>query len=177
MPIYQFEGKKPTIAKTAFIFPSADVIGDVSIGENCFIGPNAVLRGDWGYIRIGDGSNIQDTCVLHSIPDEGTVLGKDCHVGHGAIVHQAELGKHVLVGKNAVIMNWAKIGDDCVIGSGCVIPQKRVIESDSLVLGVPGKVVGKVSEEQKNYSLGATKLYQTLPKRYHNSLKLLKHNY
>ena len=177
MPIYGFEGKQPTIAETAYIFPSADVIGDVTIGDNCFIGPNAVLRGDWGYIKIGDGSNIQDTCVLHSIPDEGTILGENCHVGHGAIVHQAELGKHVLVGKNAVIMNWAKIGDDCVIGSGCVIPQSRVVEPNSLVLGVPGKVVGKVSEEQKNYSINATKLYQTLPKRYHRSLKLLKHNY
>ncbi|MFX0014776.1 MAG: gamma carbonic anhydrase family protein [Promethearchaeota archaeon] len=177
MTLYEFEGKQPKISKTAFIFPSADVIGAVTIGENCFIGPNAVLRGDWGYIEIGDGSNIQDTCVFHSIPDEGTILGENCHVGHGAIVHQAELGRHVLVGKNAVIMNWVKIGDDCVIGSGCVVPQKRVIKPNSLVLGIPGKVVGEISEDQKKYSQDATKLYQTLPKRYHNSLKPLESNY
>ncbi len=174
MAIYEFEGKKPEIAKTAFIFPSATIIGDVKIGANCFIAPNAVLRGDWGYIEIGSGSNIQDTCVIHSVPDEGTILGEDCHIGHGAVVHQAELGKHVLVGKNAVIMNWTKIGDDCIIGSGCVVPQKRIIEPNSLVIGVPGKVVGKVSEDQKEYSLNATKLYQTLPKRYYGSLKCLK---
>ena len=101
-------------------------------------------------------------------------MGEDCHIGHGAIVHQAELGKHVLVGKNAVIMNWAKIGDDCIIGSGCVVSQNKVIEPNSLVLGVPGKVVGKVGDKQKKYSVNATKLYQTLPKRYYSSLKLLK---
>ena len=173
MTLYEFEGKQPKIAKSAFLFPSAIVLGDVSIGENCFIAPNAVLRGDWGYIKIGNGSNIQDTCVIHSIPDEGTILGENCHVGHGAIVHQAELGKHVLVGKNAVIMNFAKIGDDSIIGSGCVVPQNKVVEPNSLVLGVPGKIVGKISEKQKEYSLNATKIYQTLPKRYHGSLKLL----
>ncbi len=173
MALYEFEGKQPKIAKTAFLFPSAEVIGAVTIGENCFIGPNAVLRGDWGYIKIGDGSNIQDNCVIHSIPDEGTILGEDCHIGHGAIVHQAELGKHVLVGKNAVIMNWVKIGNGCIIGSGCIVPQNKVVEPNSLVLGVPGKIVGKVTDIQKKYSTNATKLYQTLPKRYHNSLKLL----
>lgn len=174
MVLYEFEGKKPTIAKTAFVFPSATIIGDVSIGNNCFIGPNAVLRGDWGSIEVGDGSNIQDTCVLHSIPDGRTILGENCHIGHGAVVHQAELGTHVLVGKNAVIMNWVKIGNDCIIGSGCVVPQKKVIESESLVLGIPGKVVGKISEKQIEYSLNATKLYQTLPNRYYSSLKVLK---
>ncbi len=173
MALYEFEGKQPKIAKTAFLFPSAEVIGAVTIGENCFIGPNAVLRGDWGYIKIRDGSNIQDNCVIHSIPDEGTILGEDCHIGHGAIVHQAELGKHVLVGKNAVIMNWVKIGNGCIIGSGCIVPQNKVVEPNSLVLGVPGKIIGKVTDNQKKYSINATKLYQTLPKRYHNSLKLL----
>ncbi|UCE12833.1 MAG: gamma carbonic anhydrase family protein [Candidatus Heimdallarchaeota archaeon] len=173
MALYEFEGKKPKIAKSTFVFPSAVICGDVRIGENCFIAPNAVLRGDWGYIEIGSGSNVQDTCVIHSVPDEGTILGENCHIGHGAVVHQAELGKHVLVGKNAVIMNWSKIGDDCIIGSGCVVPQNTVIEPNSLVIGVPGKVVGQISKKQKEYSLDATKLYQTLPERYHKSLKAL----
>lgn len=173
MALYEFEGKRPKIAQSAYVFPSATVVGDVKIGENCFIAPNAVLRGDWGYIEIGNGSNIQDTCVIHSVPNEGTILGENCHIGHGAVVHQAELGKHVLVGKNAVIMSWTKIGDDCIIGSGCVVPQNKVIESNSLVIGVPGKVVGRISKKQIEYSLDATKLYQTLPERYHKSLKSL----
>ncbi|MFX0062529.1 MAG: gamma carbonic anhydrase family protein [Candidatus Hermodarchaeota archaeon] len=173
MPLYEFEGKQPKIAKTAFVFPTAVIIGDVRIGENCYIAPNAVLRGDWGYIEVGDGSNIQDTCVIHAVPDEGTILGKNSHIGHGAIVHQAELGNHVLVGINAVIMDWVKIGDNCIIGGGCLIPQRKVIEPNSVVMGVPGKVVGKVSEQQSTYSWWATELYQTLPKRYHKTLKPL----
>ncbi|MFX1252845.1 MAG: gamma carbonic anhydrase family protein [Promethearchaeota archaeon] len=173
MPLYEFEGKQPKIAKTAFVFPTAVIIGDVRIGENCYIAPNAVLRGDWGYIEVGDGSNIQDTCVIHAVPDEGTILGENSHIGHGAIVHQAELGNHVLVGINAVIMDWAKIGDNCIIGGGCLIPHRKVIAPNSVVMGVPGKVVGKVSEKQSEYSWWATKLYQTLPKRYHDTLKPL----
>ncbi len=171
MVLYEFEGKQPKIANSAFIFPSAIIIGDVRIGENCFIGPNAVLRGDWGSIVIGSGSNIQDTCVLHSVPDKSTKLGDNCHIGHGAVVHQAELGEHVLVGINAVIMDWAKIEDECIIGSGCVVPRDMTIEAKSLVLGVPGKVVGKITDKQNQYSWWATKLYQTLPKRYHETLR------
>lgn len=173
MALYEFEGKKPKIAQSAYVFPSAVVIGDVTIGKNCFIGPNAAIRGDWGIIEIGDGSNIQDHCILHSIPNEKTILGESCHIGHGAVVHQAELGVHVLIGMNAVIGNWVKIGNDCIVGEGCVIPRRKVIEANSLVLGVPGKVIGKISDEQRESSWIATKLYQTLPKRYADSLKQL----
>ncbi len=171
MVLYKFEGKQPQIAKTSFVFPSATVIGDVTIGENCFIGANAVLRGDWGIIKIGDGSNVQDTCVIHSVPDGTTTLGKDSHIGHGAVVHQATLGHHVLVGINAVIGDWAEIGDNCIIGEGALVPRRKIIEADSIVVGVPGKVIGKVTESQKEYSWWATKLYQTLPNRYTIGLK------
>ncbi|MFX0050176.1 MAG: gamma carbonic anhydrase family protein [Candidatus Hodarchaeota archaeon] len=173
MVLYEFEGKKPEISNTTYVFPSATIIGSVKIGANCFIGPNAVLRGDWGNIEIGDGTNIQDTCVIHSVPDHNTILGKNCHIGHGAVVHQSELGNHVLVGINAIVMDWAKIGDECIIGGGCVVPRKKIIESNSVVLGVPGKIVGKVSKEQKEYSWWATNLYQTLPKRYYETLRQL----
>jgi carbonic anhydrase/acetyltransferase-like protein (isoleucine patch superfamily) len=173
MVLYEFEGKQPKIAKSAFVFPSATIIGDVRIGENCFIAPDAVLRGDWGYIEVGNGSNIQDTCVIHARPGEGTILGENSHIGHGAVIHQAELGNHVLVGINAVVMDFTKIGDECIIGSGCVIPQRKVIEPNSIVMGVPGKVVGTVSETQNQYSWWATEHYQTLPMRYHETLKRL----
>jgi carbonic anhydrase/acetyltransferase-like protein (isoleucine patch superfamily) len=173
MPLYEFEGKKPEIADSAFVFPTAIVIGNVKIGENCFIAPNAVLRGDWGYIEIGDGSNVQDTCVFHSIPDGETILGKNCHIGHGAVVHQATLGVHVLVGINAVIGDFAKIGDNSIIGECCLVPRRKEIESKSIVVGVPGKVIGKISKKQEEYSWWATKLYQTLPTRYHESFREL----
>ncbi|MFX0174430.1 MAG: gamma carbonic anhydrase family protein, partial [Candidatus Hodarchaeota archaeon] len=89
------------------------------------------------------------------------------------VVHQSELGNHVLVGINAVIMDWVKIGDECIIGGGCVVPRKKIVESNSVVLGIPGKIVGKVSKEQKEYSWWATNLYQTLPKRYYETLRQL----
>lgn len=173
MVLYEFEGKRPTIAESAYIFPSAVVLGNVTIGDNCFIGPNAAIRGDWGIIEIGEGSNVQDNCVIHSIPEGRTILGKNCHIGHGAVVHQSELGEHVLIGMNAVVGNWAKIGDECIIGEGCVVPRRKVIEANSIVVGVPGKVIGKISDKQLEYNWWATKLYQTLPKRYAESLKQL----
>ena len=171
MVLYEFEGKKPEISETAFVFPTATVIGDVKIGENCFIGPNAVLRGDWGSIVIGNGSNIQDTCVFHSLPDGTTSLSESCHIGHGAVVHQATLGKHVIVGIKAVGGDWAEIGDNCIIGEGALVPRKMIIEDESIVVGIPGKVIGKLSDSQRKYSWWATKLYQTLPKRYRENFK------
>jgi carbonic anhydrase/acetyltransferase-like protein (isoleucine patch superfamily) len=171
--LYEFEDKKPQISDSAFIFPTATIIGDVKIGDNCFIAPHAVLRGDWGSIEIGAGSNIQDTCVVHSIPDGKTLLGDNCHVGHGAVVHQATLGEHVLVGINAVIGDHAEIGDNCIIGEGALVPRRMKVEEESIVLGVPGKIVGKLKDTQLEYSWWATKLYQTLPSRYKESLKRL----
>jgi carbonic anhydrase/acetyltransferase-like protein (isoleucine patch superfamily) len=174
MVLFEFEGKKPEISDTAFVFPTATIIGGVKIGDNCFIGPNAVLRGDWGSIEIGSGSNIQDTCVIHSVPDGLTKLGEDCHIGHGAVVHQATLGNHVLVGINAVVGDWAKIGDNSIIGEGALVPRKMVVEDESIVVGIPGKVIGKLTDSHREYSWWATKLYQTLPKRYREKLVQLK---
>jgi carbonic anhydrase/acetyltransferase-like protein (isoleucine patch superfamily) len=173
MVLYEFEGKTPEISPSAFVFPSATIIGSVRIGENCFIGPNAVLRGDWGTIEVGTGSNIQDTCVIHSVPDGRTFLDENCHIGHGAVIHQATLGKHVLVGINAVVGDWAEIGDNSIIGEGALVPRRKKIESGSIVVGVPGKVIGKITDSQSEYSWWATKLYQSLPKRYKESLKEL----
>jgi carbonic anhydrase/acetyltransferase-like protein (isoleucine patch superfamily) len=168
---YEFEGKKPEISSSAFVFPTATIIGSVRIGHNCYIGPNAILRGDWGHIEIGDGVNVQDTCVIHSIPEGKTILGDDCHIGHGAVVHQSELGNHVLIGINAIVMDHSKIGNECIIGGGAVVPRNSQYEARSLALGVPAKIIGKVTDEQNKYAWWATKQYQTLPKRYHDTLK------
>ncbi|MHA1977337.1 MAG: gamma carbonic anhydrase family protein [Candidatus Hodarchaeales archaeon] len=173
MALYEFEGKIPKISESSFVFPSATIIGSVTVGENCFIGPNAVLRGDWGSIEIGAGSNIQDNCVIHSIPNETTTLGEECHIGHSSVVHQATLGKHVLVGINAVVGDWAEIGDNCIIGEGALVPRRKKIDAESVAVGIPCKIIGKLSDSQREYSWWATKLYQTLPKRYRESLKQL----
>lgn len=173
MALYEFEGKRPKIASSAFVHPEAVIIGGVTIGEQCYIGPGAVLRGDWGDIEVADGSNIQDNCVIHSRPGDVVRLGSASHVGHGAIIHGASLGEHVLVGMGAILHDDVFVGDGSIIGAGCVVLEGTQIPPNSLVVGVPGKVVGRVSEEQAALMWWGTRLYQALPERCRNGLKRL----
>lgn len=171
MSIYQFEGKKPSIGKGTFVHPEATIIGDVTIGEGCYIGPGARIRGDWGAVVIGSGSNIQENCVIHVYPGETALLGSRSHIGHGAILHTATLGEHVLVGMGAIIMDWASIGDGCCIGAGALITEKTIIPPNKLVLGVPAKVVSEISDTMRQSLNAATGFYLALPPRCHRSLK------
>jgi carbonic anhydrase/acetyltransferase-like protein (isoleucine patch superfamily) len=171
MPAYEFEGKRPKIGETSFVHPNAVLIGGVTIGENCYIGPGAVLRGDFGYIEIGDGSNIQENCVIHTFPEQTARLGTDSHIGHAAIVHGSKIANNVLVGMGAILHEGVEIGENCIIGSGCVITDNRKIPAGKLVVGVPGKIIGDVSPEMQKAKTLGTKLYQTLPRRYKATLK------
>jgi phenylacetic acid degradation protein len=173
MPMYEFEGKKPRVGETSFIHPTAVLVGGVTIGENCYIGPGAVLRGDFGFIEIGDGSNVQENAVIHTFPEQTALLAKDSHIGHGAIVHGSKIGENVLVGMGAVLHEGVEVGENCIIGSGCVITDNRKIPAGKLVVGVPGKIVGDVSPEMHRAKVAGTRLYQTLPRRYRESFKLL----
>ena len=171
MPIYEFEGKRPKVGETSFVLPTAVLVGGVIIGENCYIGPGAVLRGDFGYVEIGDGSNVQENAVIHTFPEQTARLAKDSHIGHGAIVHGSRIGENVLVGMGAILHEGVEIGENCIIGSGCVITDNRKIPPGKLVVGVPGKIVGDVSPEMHRAKVAGTKLYQTLPRRYRESFK------
>ena len=173
MSMYEFEGKRPKVGETSFVHPEAVLVGGVTIGENCYIGPGAVLRGDFGYVEVGDGSNIQENCVVHTFPDRTARFGRDNHIGHGAVVHGANIGENVLVGMGSVIHERVEIGDRCIIGSGCVVTANQVIPSGKLVLGVPGKIVGDVTPEMARAKTVGTKLYQTLPPRYKATMKLI----
>ncbi len=173
MPFYEFEGKKPAVHVTSFVHPTAVLIGGVTIGENCFIAPGAVIRGDWGYVEIYDGSNIQDNVIIHSLPDKKAILGPSSHIAHGAILHGPILGEHVLVGMGAVIMDGAEIGDECIIGALCFVPSNFKAPARKLLLGVPAKIAGDASEEAREFARWGTKLYQTLPERYGKSMKEL----
>jgi carbonic anhydrase/acetyltransferase-like protein (isoleucine patch superfamily) len=173
MPIYEFEGKRPKVGETSFIHPSAVLVGGVTVGENCYIGPGAVLRGDFGYVEIGDGSNVQENAVIHTFPEQTARLAKDSHIGHGAIIHGSKIGENVLVGMGAILHEGVEIGDNCVIGSGCVLTDNRKIPPGKLVVGVPGKVVGDVSPEMHRSKVAGTRIYQTLPRRYRESFKLI----
>ncbi|MCL5266192.1 MAG: gamma carbonic anhydrase family protein [Chloroflexi bacterium] len=174
MPIYEFEGKRPAIGARSFVHPEAVMIGDVVIGEGCYIAAGAVLRGDWCRIRVGNRCNIQDNCVIHAAPDREAVLGDNCHIGHGAIVHEALLGNHVLVGMGAVVQDGARVGDDAIVGAGCVILVGKEIPPRKVVVGVPGEVVGDVSEERAKASWAGTQLYQALPSRYQKAFREIK---
>jgi phenylacetic acid degradation protein len=171
MPVYTFEGRKPKIGRTSYVHPMAVVIGKVIIGEQCFIGAGAVLRGDWGEIHIGDGSNIQENAVLHAGPEALTVLESNSHIGHGAILHGCHLEEHVLVGMGAIVNDGARIGANSILGSGALVSPRTEIPPRSLAVGVPARVVKEISGTQADYAMMGTRLYQSLPARYSGSLE------
>ncbi len=165
MAIYQFEGKRPSIGKGSYIHPEATIAGDVVIGGGCYVGAGARIRGDWGSIVIGPGSNIQENCVIHVYPGETARLGPRSHIGHGAILHTPRLGEHVLVGMGAIIMDWAEIGDGCCIGAGALVTEKTVIPPNKLVLGAPARVAADISDKMRQSLVAATGFYLALPPR------------
>jgi carbonic anhydrase/acetyltransferase-like protein (isoleucine patch superfamily) len=170
MPIYEFEGKRPRIDPTAFVYPEATIIGDVVIGKECYIGPGARLRGDWGAMVIGDLSNIQENCIIHTAPDITTVLGKRSHIGHGAILHGPTLEDRVIVGMGAIVMDDVKIGTGSYIGAGALVTAGTVIPPKRLFFGVPAKDHGEIDEETEKYMWYATSVYIALPPRCFNGL-------
>ena len=162
--IYSFNEFIPVIHESSFIHPLAAVTGNVIIGKDCYIGPGAALRGDWGKIIIEDGCNVQENCIIHMFPGVTVLLKPGAHIGHGAIIHGATIGKNCLVGMNAVIMDNVELGDECIIGALTFIKQDEKIPARSLVAGNPGKIIKKVTDEMLAWKTEGTKLYQSLPK-------------
>jgi phenylacetic acid degradation protein len=169
--IFSFQGFIPVIHKSAFIHPQATVIGNVIIGKDVYVGPSAVIRGDWGGIVIEDGCNIQETCVIHVFPGKSITLKRNAHIGHGAVIHGANIGENVLVGMNAVVMYNAEVGDGSIIGALTFVPSGMIIPARSVVVGNPAKIVKQVTDEMLAWKTKGTKLYQTLPKDLRSSMK------
>lgn len=169
--IFEFNGYKPVIDRSAFIHPNATVTGNVIIGKDVYIGPGAAIRGDWGQIIIEDGCNVQENCTIHMFPGTKVLLKKGAHVGHGAIIHGATLGENCLIGMNSVIMDNVVIGDECIVGALSFVAAEMVIEKRKVVVGNPGKVVKEVSDEMINWKTKGTQLYQQLPADCHATLK------
>jgi len=169
--IYSFNEFIPVIHESSFIHPLAAVTGNVIIGKDCYIGPGAALRGDWGKIIIEDGCNVQENCIIHMFPGVTVVLNPGAHIGHGAIIHGATIGKNCLVGMNAVIMDNVELGDECIIGALTFIKQDEKIPARSLVAGNPGKIIKQVTDEMLAWKTEGTKLYQSLPKEMFESWK------
>ena len=169
--IYEFNGIKPVIHQSSFIHPQAAVTGNVVIGKNVYIGPGAALRGDWGQIIIEDGCNVQENCTIHMFPGFIVVLKEGAHIGHGAVIHGATIGKNCLVGMNAVIMDEVELGDECVVGALSFIKQGEKFPSRSLIAGNPAKIIKEVSAEMIEWKTKGTELYQQLPAQCFTSLK------
>jgi phenylacetic acid degradation protein/carnitine operon protein CaiE len=161
--IYSFKGFIPVIHETAFVHPQAAVTGNVIIGKNVYIGPGAALRGDWGAIVIEDGCNVQENCTLHMFPGTTVLLKEAAHIGHGAVIHGAIIGRNCLVGMNSVIMDNVVLGDECIVGAMSFLKADEQFEARSLIAGNPAKKIKEVSEEMIAWKTKGTLLYQTLP--------------
>ncbi|MEN9548606.1 MAG: hypothetical protein RIR12_1197 [Bacteroidota bacterium] len=160
---YEFNGHKPVVDVTSFVHPQAAVTGNVVIGKHCYIGPGAALRGDWGQIIIEDGCNVQENCTVHMFPGVTVFLKEGAHIGHGAIIHGATIGKNCLIGMNAVVMDNVLLGDECIVGALSFIKADEVFAARSLIVGNPAKRIKEVSAEMIAWKIEGTKLYQQLP--------------
>jgi phenylacetic acid degradation protein len=167
--IYQFKEFIPVIHESAFIHPQATVTGNVIIGKNVYIGPGAAIRGDWGGIVIEDGCNVQENCTIHMFPGVVVLLKEGSHIGHGAIIHGATIGKNCLIGMNSVVMDNVQLGDECIVGALSFIKADEIFTSRSLIVGNPAKKIKEVSDEMIRWKTEGTKLYQSLPKEMHES--------
>lgn len=168
--IYSFKGHIPVIHESSFVHPLAAVTGNVIIGSNCYIGPGAAIRGDWGEIVLEDGVNVQENCTVHMFPGKSIVLKAGTHVGHGAVIHGANLGKNCLIGMNSVIMDDSEIGDECIVGAMSFVKAESKFGRRQLIVGNPAKAVKEVSEEMIAWKTAGTRLYQKLPADCYESL-------
>jgi carbonic anhydrase/acetyltransferase-like protein (isoleucine patch superfamily) len=172
MSMHDYNGKTPKIGKNCFIAPSADIIGEVEIGDGSSVWYHATVRGDLERIRIGKDVSIQDNCVLHTSVGEPIEIGDSVVVGHGAIVHGARIAGHTIIGMGAILLSGSRIGRDCIIGAGSVVTEGTVIPDGSIAMGIPAKVVKQVSGEhieriERNVQeyVGLTKDYLKAPQR------------
>lgn len=163
--VYAIDGITPVVDPTAYVHPSAVLIGDVIVGPGCYVGPCASLRGDFGRLILERGANLQDTCVMHGFPGTDTVVEEDGHIGHGAVLHGCRVGRNALIGMNAVIMDNAVIGANSIVAASSFIKAGQEIPEGVLVAGLPGRVVRPLSEEEIAWKREGTKTYQDLTRR------------
>ncbi len=161
--ICRFKEYIPVIHETSFVHPNAVVTGNVIIGRHCYIGPGAALRGDWGGIVLEDGCNVQENCTIHMFPGVTVLLKEGAHIGHGAVIHGATIGRNCLVGMNSVIMDNVVLGDECIVGALSFIREGEQIAPRSVMAGNPAKKIKEVSDEMIGWKTKGTALYQALP--------------
>lgn len=165
MPGYAFDGVVPVVDPTAFVHETASLIGDVIIGPGCYIGPFASLRGDFGRIVVGEGSNVQDSCVIHAFPGADAVLEPNSHVGHGAVLHGCRIGSFALIGIGSTVLDGAEIGADSLVGAGAVVTAGTIVPPGSKVLGAPARVVSALDDQAMEWKRNGVRIYQELARR------------
>jgi phenylacetic acid degradation protein len=171
MATYEIDGVVPVISPSAFVHPQASLIGDVIVEDGCYIGPFASLRGDFGRITIGAGSNVQDGCVLHSFPGADCTLEPESHIGHGAVLHGCTISSLAMVGMNSVVMDGAAIGEHALIAANSFIPAEFVVPARSLAAGNPAKVIRELDETTLAWKARGVRVYQELARRSLASLR------
>lgn len=171
MACYSFEGFVPVVDPTAFVHPSASLIGDVIVGARCYIAPGASLRGDFARIVLEDGCNVQDNCVIHTFPGQQVLLERDTHVGHGAVLHSCTIRHGALIGIQAIVMDEAIVGAESFVGAGSFVKGRFEVPARTLVTGTPARVVRALTDDEVAWKTKGTQLYQNLAARSLASLK------
>ncbi len=163
--IYSFEGVTPVVDPTAYVHPRAVLVGDVIVQAGCYVGPGAVMRGDFGRIVLERGANLQDNCVVHSRGDIDCVMEEDSHIGHGAVIHACRIGRDSLVGMNAVVMDKAHVGEQAIVAAMSFVKIGAVVAPRTLVAGIPARLVRPLSDEQVRDKQNGTRMYKDLARR------------
>ena len=169
--VYSIDGITPVVDPSAYVHPSAVLIGDVIVGPGVYIGPTASLRGDFGRLVVERGANIQDGCVLHGFPGYDTVIGENGHIGHGAVIHGCRIGRDALIGMNAVINDNAQIGESAIVSAMAFVKAGMIVPPRTLVSGIPGRVIRELSEAEIAWKREGTDLYQKLAIRCMTTMK------
>ncbi len=166
MSIYSFEGKRPDIASTAYIAPSALVVGRVTIGQRCYIGHGAILRGDYGCIEIGDETAVEEGVIVHARPSDWTRIGERVTLGHGAMIHNAKIHDGAVIGMRAVVSDFSAVGAGAIVGEMGLVKNGQQVPPGKVAVGIPVKVVGEVEEKHRAMAVWAKDLYADLAERY-----------
>ncbi|MCM2253311.1 MAG: phenylacetic acid degradation protein PaaY [Ramlibacter sp.] len=171
MPCYSIDGVVPVVDPTAFVHPTAVLIGDVIVGPRCYVGPCASLRGDFGRIVLGPGANVQDSCIVHGYPKQDTVVEENGHIGHGAVLHSCVVRRGALVGINAVVMDDAEIGEQSVVAACAFVAVGKSVAPRTMVAGIPARLVRTLRDEELPWYEEGTRAYHDLTRRCLDSLR------
>jgi len=165
MAVYSLDGFVPVVDPTSFVHPQATLIGDVIVGPNCYVGPGASLRGDFGRIVVGAGCNVQDGCIMHAFPSKDAVLEEDAHVGHGAVLHGCTIRRGALIGIGAIVMDEVVVEEEAFVGAASFVRAGFVVPRRTLVTGVPARIVRELRPEELEWKATGTREYQELTRR------------